>query len=260
VFGGDGFIVKLSRPRWRAEIEAEARFLRHLEGRVSFGTASVLAEGEIDAWPYVIQSRLPGRALGSVWADIMPAERRSLADGLGRTAAELHAVEGVPDDGSWPGFLEERRRNVVEHHLKLGLPEAWLERVEPFLDSVPLAESSPVLLHTEMLDEHVLVEERGGRWEISGLLDFADSRVGDPHYEFAAPVEFLFRGEAGLLPSFLRAYGWKRGDLTHEGGRRLAAWGLLHLFGSLPRVLAIAGDPEPRDFDELVERVYRLGP
>jgi hygromycin-B 7''-O-kinase len=167
-------------------------------------------------------------------------------------------VPGFPDDGSWPAFLEERRRGVVEHHRKLGLSEVWLARLEPFLDSVPLREGRPVFLHTELLDEHVLVLEREGRWELAGVLDFADSRVGDPQYEIAALVEFIFRGEPGCLPGCLRAYGWDEQDLNHEGGRRLAAWGLLHLFGNLPRVLAVAGDPEPADFDELAERVYRL--
>jgi len=67
-----------------------------------------------------------------------------------------------------------------------------------------------VLLHTELLDEHVLVEERGGRYELSGLIDFADGRVGPAEYDFPAPVEFLFRGQPGLLGFFLRAYGYAR--------------------------------------------------
>jgi hygromycin-B 7''-O-kinase len=206
----------------------------------------------------VIQSRLSGRALGTVWPDLDRSRRLRLAHALGRTTAELHAAPGFPDDGSWVAFLEERRRRVEAHHRSLGAPGTWVERVGEFVQSVPLGESEPVFLHTELLDEHVLVEERGGRWEIAGLLDFADSRAGDPHYEFAAPIEFIFRGEPGCLPSFLRGYGWGEGELTPEAARRLAAWGLLHQFGSLPRVLEIAGKPEPRSFEELAERVYSL--
>jgi len=258
VFGGDGIVVKLSRPRWRAEIEAEVSALTHLAGRLSCPTPEVVATGAFHGWPYVIMSRLPGVALGAVWPELARSERLCLSEALGRLAAALHAVPGFPDDGSWPAFLAERRKEVVAHHRELGLSETWLARIEPFLDSVPLREARPVFLHTELLDEHVLVEERGGRWELAGMLDFADSRVGDPQYEIAALIEFIFRGEPGCLPAYLRAYGWDARDLNHEGGRRLAAWGLLHLFGSLPRVLTVAGGPEPADFDELVERLYRL--
>jgi len=109
-----------------------------------------------------------------------------------------------------------------------------------------------------VLDAHVLVSESSGDWEPCGLLDFADANVGHPDYEWAALVEFVFRGAPGCLEACLRAYGREEHD--HEEGRRLCAWGLLHEFAHLGRPLRAAGAPEPAGFDELVRRVYGTSP
>ena len=66
--------------------------------------------------------------------------------------------------------------------------------VVAFLDSVPLPSSPPVLLHTEVMREHLLVSgDPSGGWSLSGLYDFEPAMTGCWEYEFAS-VEIFVAG------------------------------------------------------------------
>jgi hygromycin-B 7''-O-kinase len=118
------------------------------------------------------------------------------------------------------------------------VPEELTRQVPSFLATVgSLRSPALVFLHTEVLDQHLLVEERAGRTELSALIDFADGRSGPPEYKFPAPVEFLFKGEAGLLREFLLTCGHEARELTPERSERILAFGLCHRYGRLLRML-----------------------
>ena len=86
------------------------------------------------------------------------------------------------------------------------LPDPWLSQIEGFLDSVPLAPGPErVLLHTEVIREHLLVAP--GTWTLSGLLDFETAMTGNRAYEFVAVALFVARGDPRLLGRILAAYG-----------------------------------------------------
>jgi hygromycin-B 7''-O-kinase len=134
-----------------------------------------------------------------------------------------------------------------------------VDEIAGFLRRVdPLARLNPVLLHTEVLDEHVLVVEEGGVWRPSALIDFADGRVGHPFYEFGALIEFIFKGEPGCLRACLEAYGTPPDAFTDDLENELLAWYLLHQFGDLARLTGVAGDPEPKSLEALRERLFNL--
>jgi hygromycin-B 7''-O-kinase len=78
------------------------------------------------------------------------------------------------------------------------LPDPWLSQIEGFLESVPLARGrEPVLLHTEVIREHLVVSP--GTWTLSGLLDFETAMTGDRAYESVAAGLFVSRGDPRLL-------------------------------------------------------------
>lgn len=56
----------------------------------------------------------------------------------------------------------------------------------------------PVLLHTEIMSEHLLVTQSpGGSWRLSGLLDFEPAMRGEREYEFVGAGGLRLRlGEA----------------------------------------------------------------
>jgi hygromycin-B 7''-O-kinase len=158
----------------------------------------------------------------------------------------------LPD--GWTDFWRGCRSDVARRHARPGASEALVAEIEAFLAGVgELDASGRALLHTELLGEHVLVEQRSGRHELSALIDFADGRVGPPDYEVAAPVEFLFRGERGLLGAFLEAAGMPSDD---AGAERRLAWALCHRFGSLARMERAVEPVRPASLSELARLLY----
>jgi hygromycin-B 7''-O-kinase len=251
-------VFKMTAPRWARELDVEARWLERVAGRLPVATPEPLARGELDGWPYVLASRLAGRPLGEAWPALASDDRSRLARSIGELCAALH---GLPVEGeevaAWAGFLERMRDGARARLARDDLTAEWLDRVEPFLASLePLSPRPPVLLHTELLDQHLLVEERSGRVELCGLIDFADGRVGHPWYELPAVVEFVFRGERPLLRELLRAYGMSAAALDEGLSRELCGWSLLHRFGDLTRLIAACGEPLPASLSEIARRLY----
>jgi hygromycin-B 7''-O-kinase len=119
------------------------------------------------------------------------------------------------------------------------LPDPWLSQIEGFLDSVPTAPGPErVLLHTELIREHLLVNP--GTWTPSGVLDFETAMTGARAYEFAAAGLWVSRCDPRLLGRLLAAYG--RGFDPRE----LLAYLLLHRHSNLPECLAqLPAPPEP---------------
>lgn len=251
-------VFKMTAPRWAEEIQAEHDILTRVHGRLGVATPEPLAMGELGGWPYLLMTRLEGRALAEPWPSLDSEDRRRLARELGELVGRLHAQPVEEEEpGRWPEFFERMRQQAKKRLIAGGASEDWVARVEPFLDSLePMSPRRPRLLHTEIYDQHVLVSERNGRWELSGLIDFADGRVGHPYYEVPALAEFTFRGERPLMRDFLRGYGLAEPALDDDLSRELCGWSLLHQFGSLARMLKAVGAPRPNGFGELARRLY----
>ena len=269
VWGAGPWVLKLSSPRWTFEIEAEARNLRRLEGRLGVETPRVLATGALEGWPYVVSSRVPGVALAGPWEELEHGERLRLAEDLGELTRELHGVplDGLEGDAAegwsatrWEDFWRACRADVRARHARAGVPRSLLEGIEPFLRSVGTLETQPLrFVHTELYGEHVLVERSpSGRLVPRALIDLADARAAPFGYEVPAPVEFLFRGEPGLLRAYLEAYGLRGDELGPELSERLLAFGLCHRFGSLRRMLAAVHPSRPAHLGDLACTLYGL--
>lgn len=110
-------------------------------------------------------------------------------DDLGRFLAALHRfpVEracdlGVPcfDPVTWrkrfAGLCEDFRRRVLPL-----LRPAERERAETVFAYVPELDFAPVLLHADLVPEHVLCRDR----RVIGVIDWSDARVGDAALDLA---------------------------------------------------------------------------
>lgn len=253
-------VVKWTAPRWGEQMDREARVLEHLDGRLTVRTPAVLARGELDGWPYLVQRRLPGRALGEVWPGLDAAERLRLAGDLGALCRELHDAPPPPESPPFTPFWEACRRDPTARHAGPAAAQALVGELEPFLARLgELPRGPEALLHTELLGDHVLLERRAGGFVPSALIDLADARPGAPELELAAPVEFVFRGEPGLLAAFLRAYGWRERNGALPTPECALAYGLLHPYGRLARALDAAGGagrPAPASLRDLARALY----
>jgi hygromycin-B 7''-O-kinase len=91
-----------------------------------------------------------------------------------------------------------------------------------------------VLLNADITDEHVLVINRAGKWQFSGVIDFGDAMMGHPHYEFVAPLMCLTIGEPSLSRVLVESYGLEFSPALAD---RLTTYCLLHQYGRLADIL-----------------------
>ena len=135
---------------------------------------------------------------------------------------------------NWMAFVVAQRESCVALMKALGLGEAWLQQIPSFLDSVDLRPPAEgVLLHTEIMRDHLLVEQRSDGWRLTGLLDFEPAMVGDPEYELASAAVFLTGGNFDAFRAFLRGCGIPESDQTPDLARRILAYQFLHRHGNL---------------------------
>ncbi|MFD6435104.1 aminoglycoside phosphotransferase family protein [Streptomyces venezuelae] len=245
---GDAHVLKLFPAMDARDAVTEARVLSHVEGRLPVPTPRLHDEGPYDnGWRYVLMSRLPGEDLSVAWPRIPRADRERVVTDAAEALAALHALDPAPladvlGPGDWGAFVGRQRAGAVDRQRKCGLPEAWLEQLPAFLDSVPLPDTGsvrPALLHTEFMRQHLIVDPADG-WRLTGLFDFEPAMIGDPAYDFVGVGLFVTRAEPGLLARFMKAYG-----RTFEP-RLLLAYTLLHVYSNLPWYLReLPAPPEP---------------
>jgi len=242
---GDRLVLKLY-PTVSAPVSVtEARVLEYLSGKLPVATPELVAHGEYEnGWRYVLMSRLPGTELAAAWPAIPRPRQDRVASEAGELLAALHGLDPGPlqavlGPADWDGFLAGQLTTARERQREVKLPDPWLSQIEGFLESVPLAPGPErVLLHTEVIREHLLVTP--GTWTLSGLLDFETAMTGDRAYEFVAVALFVSRGDPRLLGRILAAYG--RGFDPRE----LLAYTLLHVHSNLPECLSeLPAPPEP---------------
>jgi hygromycin-B 7''-O-kinase len=228
---GDRHVLKLYPTVTAADGVIEARVLEHLQGRLPVATPELRAHGEDESgWRYVLMSQLPGEGAITAWPRATAADQDRLADQVGELLAALHALDPQPlrdvlGPETWGAFLEAQRATAVARQREL--PEAWLEQIPEFLESVALTvEPEQVLLHTEVMREHLLVDP--GRRALSGLFDFEPAMLGDRAYEFVEVGVYTSCGDPRLLGRILAAYG------RVFPPRELLAYALMHVYSNLP--------------------------
>jgi hygromycin-B 7''-O-kinase len=265
VYAAGDLVLKLfppvpTWPRW----QVEADVLAAVQGRLPAPTPQVHAAGNHDGWGYVLMSRLPGIPLDTVWDQVPATGRDRLADQLGETIAALHRLPPPaisnwwPAD--WPAFVAHQRAHAVGEQRSLGLPAVWADQIPGFLDTVALPSGTPVLLHTEIMREHLLVTDgQGGTWRLSGLIDFEPAMRGEREDEFAAVGIFTAEGDARFLTRTLTAYGYHPDQLGPALRRRLLAWGILHRYSNLSWWMQRLPGPAEPTFGALADRWFATG-
>jgi aminoglycoside phosphotransferase (APT) family kinase protein len=171
----------------------EQKLLAYLGPRVSLAVPSFTYWGEPSAlfpFPFVGYRLLPGVA-GDMTDNI---DWGRTAIRLGRFLSELHSVADddlhsleIPlcTDLFAPGAYLRRVRNTLQPRLT-GLPAALRRNCESFLQtsSVPDPPQNLRLIHGDLEAEHLLFSPETE--ELQGVLDWADSCVGDPARDFGA--------------------------------------------------------------------------
>ncbi|WP_189170227.1 phosphotransferase family protein [Pilimelia anulata] len=238
VYAAGDRVLKLFPQVHRDEYPVEAGVLAAVAGNLPIPTPELYAAGEHDGWGYVLMRRLPGTPLASVWPHLGPGDRDRLADQLGLALGVLHSLP-LPDiDGWWPTdwaeFMAGQRAACAPRQRALGLAPALAEEIPDALAALRPPTRDPVLLHTEIMAEHLLVDRDSRGWRFTGLFDFEPAMRGDAEYEFVGVGVFTARGDARFLRRLLCAYGYSDTELNPALSARLLAWSLLHYYSNLP--------------------------
>lgn len=240
---GEHHVLKLYPPQDASHAEVEARVLDFVNGRLPLRTPTRLASGALDGWAYLLMSRLRGRVAVDVWPELERSAQLALCEQLGKSLAALHALDVAPladlPPPRWPEFIGHQRASAVQRQRERGLAEPWLAQIDGFLDrwAVIPGEApgeATVLLHTEVMREHLLVEVDDGRVRFGGLFDFEPAMLGTRDYEFASVGLFVACGDGQAQRRLLLAYGFATTQLDHALQCRFMAQALLHRYSNLP--------------------------
>lgn len=231
---GDAFVLKLFPPTEQAHASIEARALAAVQDRLPIPTPRLVAADTHDGWPYVLMAQLHGQRLVDAWPALGAAERDAIAERLGETVAALHAIDTTPLTDftpRWDEFIPRQRASAAARQARRRLAPQWVEQIDAFLARwMPPPASQHVLLHTELMREHLMVD----RGALTGLFDFEPAMIGAPEYDFASLGLFVACGDARFLRRALRAYGYAPHALDEALQNRLMAYTLLHRYSNLP--------------------------
>lgn len=259
---GDQHVLKLFAPGGQEHATVEARVLAAVQGALPIPTPQLVAADSHDGWPYLLMSRLRGQRLVDAWPALTLSERDRTADTLGETIAALHTIDTTPLAGlppRWGDFIAAQRDSAAERQSKRRLDAHWLERVPEFLQRwMPPAVAQHVLLHTEIMREHLMLGRDGATPRLSGLFDFEPAMLGAAEYEFASVGLFVACGDARTLRRVLLAYGYPLQALDETLQCRFMAYALLHRYSNLRRYLERLPAGDATTLEQLAVRWWPL--
>ena len=249
-------VIKIYSPFF-AEFAFERSLMELLERDAVVPLPAVRAVGVLRDrrdWSYLAMEFCAGRPLDELAPELPPAALRDVAAQTGRAVRRLHAVDPQPlaaiDKGeAWPALMQRRRRRVLPELIERGLVEARVAGELGALLEQAQAEARSVrhvVVHGDLNAEHVLLQERAGRWTVAALLDFGDARIGVPDYEWMPLWLGLCNRDATMLRAFLDGYDPAL-PTDPRLGQRIAAWTLLHDYGSdaIAELFEASGVPRP---------------
>jgi len=255
---GGSHVLKLFPPTEQAHASIEWRTLQAVRNALPIPTPQPVAADTQDGWPYVLMSQLPGQRLVSAWPALSGLERDRMADTLGEAIAALHAIDtaALTDfEPRWDAFIAAQAASAAPRQRERGLDPTWVERIPDFVQCwMPPPAPRHVLLHTELMREHLLVVRDAAGWRLSGLFDFEPAMLGAPEYDFASFGLFVSCGDARFLGRALRAYGYAPHQLDDSLQHRLMAHALLHRYSNLRWYLERLPSPEAATLEQLAAR------
>ena len=259
---GNAHVLKLFPPAELAHARIEARCLAALQGVLPIPTPRLVAADSRDGWHGVLMTRLMGRGMVDAWPALSGAERDRLADTLGQAVAALHAIDIGPladFTPGWDAFRTAQRASAAERQRVRGLGAQWVDRIDAFLVRwMPPPEARRVLLHTELMREHLMIDGPAGQAQCSGLFDFEPAMIGAPEYDFASFGLFVACGDGRFLRRALLAYGYRPEQLDESLQNRLMAYALLHRYSKLRWYLERLPAPQAVTLEHLAAHWWPL--
>ena len=234
-------VLKIYSPFWQ-EFGFERRLIEVLGNGGDVPVPRSLASGHIHdrtAWDYLIVEFCEGRTLRSLIQESCLVDVQSIVAEIGVLVRKLHdtdvrLVSDVATGERWDALVARRRGSVLTELIERRLIAPDLsEALGRILDdAIAEAESAdPVIVHGDLESDHLLIDRTEGGWSVNAMIDFGDARIGVRDYEWMPLWLGLFDRDIVAMRAFLKAYD---PELARDPlwGHRVAAWTLLHDFGT----------------------------
>lgn len=255
-------VLKLFPPIYAAQFAAERLALKQLDGRLSVPIPTIQAEGQDRGWSWLIIAKLSGTVGSEVWPTLTEEERENILRDVGRTIAEVQAVdpgELVAMEPTWPQFVARQTKQCIERHRLQGLPSNLLAGLPALLRAVPAivpTNAPPVILTGEWIPENLLLSKDSDGWRLSAVIDFGDVMTGWHEYDLLGPSTFMCAGVPGRLRAFLEGYGLVLSSYDRAMRRRLATLMMLHRASDLRNIAVVDWQSSVERFEELEELIW----
>jgi len=170
--------------------------------------------------PYAVMPRLPGANLS--WFE--PHDWGAVGEALAIGARKLHASVW-PEAAEWDAATGEIRPSSIQETDRVagraakscaklddgdnsldGTSAQWLADALAELDSGP-APTSTTLVHGDLVIENMTFSERDGAYDVIGVLDLEDARLGDPDQDIVRHIWWsCFAGQPAAAETFVATY------------------------------------------------------
>jgi Ser/Thr protein kinase RdoA (MazF antagonist) len=245
------FVIKIYSPL-RNGFKREKLALSIAE--TSLKIPEIVAAGGIENYQYLITTLLTGELMTKEnWLKLDESEQISILAQLARGLRELHRSDNSTIDFDWEKFIEKQAKTCLERQKACQVNEKVLEEIPAYLENnlrlLPTG-IEPLFLHGDVHFGNLRLLNSNGKWQISGLFDFADSLKGFYEYDFLAVGILMIQGQGHLQREFFRAYGYAESDLTENLRKRLMLLTMFYECSDLRRY-AIRLRPEAVDYSLL---------
>lgn len=261
-FVDNAFVIKIYTP-FRGGFRREKAGLEFACDKTSLILPEIFFEGEIEGFEYLIFTRLEGVLMTREnWLNLEMRRQIEVISQLSAGLKELHSHDARAIDFDWQKFVEHQAATIVERQKAHGGNPEWIRRLPDFLEeSLPLLpeNSEDVFLHGDVHFGNLRLLETNGKWQISGLFDFADCLKGFCEYEFLAVGLLMIQGQGELQREFFRVYGYAENEINEILRRRLMLLTILYETADLRRY-ALRLKPEAVNFtlDELERAIWNF--
>ena len=248
---GDRYVVKLHYEDWFGEdcFQTEREAYRLLAGN-RLPVPDLQADGALYAsedgwrWPFLVMSAMPGRTLRDLRPQLTREDLEATAVFVGEVLRRFHETPYVEGEylslELYVDMIQTRMQRCHRDHEQWGsLPEHLVVKMRDYVwearELIDPERETPRLLHGDLHAGNVFLEGEPGSIRPTGVVDFNDMEVGDPHYDLVAVHLKTLRADKELLARTLEAYGWE--PLDEDWPTRMMALTLAHDYDMIQPVV-----------------------
>ena len=222
-------VIKMNRERDSSVLKSEHRRLDYLRNRTNLPVPETYDTGYGDddtPFSYLLLETLPGVNLSNARTAI--SDRTAIDRELAEVLVNQHGLTRphfgrIDEEGVllWSDVMVPELLSMREH-MQGRLSEEVIEDIDEALSSageVFVDQGNPTLTHGDIWAGNIIVEERGGRWHLSGLVDPSAAKFTDVELELAYLEVFETVG-----PAFYEIYNARYPGRPGYKLRRLYYW------------------------------------